>query len=115
MPDYKETSVAGHSWQRCAQVVIDNRRGAVPTVRFDEETVVALDGAAEVRTPVGGLTVDFAPSREIPLRDPQTGEPTGAVMTYAEAYAVLYSAYLEAALERDVQRAESTFDSEEAV
>jgi hypothetical protein len=34
-------------------------------------------------------------------------------MTYAEAYAVLYSAYLEAALERDVQRAESTFDSEE--
>ena len=114
MPDYKETSVAGHSWQRCTQVVIDNRRGAVPTVRFDEENVVALEGAAEVRTPVGGLTVEFDPAREIPLRDPQTGEPTGAVMTYAEAYAVLYSAYLEAALERDVQRAESTFDSEVA-
>ena len=55
-----------------------------------------------------------APAREIPLRDPQTGKPTGAVMTYAEAYAVLYSAYLDAALERDVQRAESTFDSEVA-
>ena len=115
MPDYKETSVAGHSWRRCHQIVIDNRRSTVPTVRFDEETVVALDGAAEVRTPAGALTVEFDPAREIALRDPQTGKPTGAVMTYAEVYAVLYSAYLDAALERDVQRAESTFGSEEAV
>ena len=114
MPDYKETSVAGHRWQRCNQIVIDNRRSATPSVRFDEEAVVALEGAAEVRTPAGVLTIDFDPSREIPLRDPQTGEPTGAVMTYAEAYAVLYSAYLDAALERDVQRAESTFATEEA-
>ena len=115
MANYTESTVTGHAWRRCNQIVIDNRRGGTPTVRFDEETVVALDGAAEVRAPVGGLTVDFAPAREIPLRDPQTGKPTGAVMTYAEAYAVLYSAYLDAALGRDVQRAESTFDSEEAV
>lgn len=113
MPDYKETSVAGRSWQRCHQVVIENSRSAPPTLRFDEESIVAL-GGGEVRTPAGVLTIDFDPSREIPLRDPQTGEPTGAVMTYAEAYAVLYSAYLDAALERDVQRAESTFATEEA-
>jgi hypothetical protein len=115
MSNYTESTVTGHAWRRCNQIVIDNRRSATPTVRFDEETVVALDGAAEVRAPAGVLTIDFDPSREIPLRDPQTGEPTGAVMTYAEAYAVLYSAYLDAALERDVQRAESTFDSEGAV
>lgn len=115
MSDYKESSVAGQSWQRCHQVVIDNRRGGVPTVRFDEETVVALEGSAEVRTPAGVLTVDFDPARQIPLRNPVTGELTGTVMTYADAYAVLYSAYLDAALERDVQRAESTFaDAEEA-
>ena len=115
MTTYTESTVTGHAWRRCNQIVIDNRRGATPTVRFDEETVVALDGATEVRAPVDVLTIDFDPSREIPLRDPQTGEPTGAVMTYADVYAVLYSAYLDAALERDVQRAESTFDSEEAV
>lgn len=113
MSNYTESTVTGHAWRRCNQIVIDNRRGSTPTVRFDEETVVALEGAAEVRAPAGVLTIDFDPSREIPLRDPQTGEPTGAVMTYAEAYAVMYSAYLDAALERDVQRAESTFDSEE--
>lgn len=115
MANYIESTVTGHAWRRCNQIVIDNRRGGTPAVRFDEETVVALDGTAEVRAPAGVLTIDFHPSREIPLRDPQTGEPTGAVMTYADAYAVLYSAYLDAALERDVQRAESTFDSEEAV
>ena len=115
MANYTESTVTGHAWRRCNQIVIDNRRSAVPTVRFDEETVVALDGAAEVRAPAGALTVEFDPAREIALRDPQTGKPTGAVMTYADAYAVLYSAYLDAALERDVQRAESTFDSEEAV
>lgn len=115
MSTYAESTVTGHTWRRCHQIVIDNRRSAVPTVRFDEETVVALDGAAEVRAPAGALTVEFDPAREIALRDPQTGKPTGAVMTYADAYAVLYSAYLDAALERDVQRGEFTFDSEEAV
>ncbi len=114
MSSYTESLVTGHAWRRCNQIVIDNRRSSTPTVRFDEETVVALEGAAEVRAPAGVLTIDFDPAREIPLRDPQTGEPTGAVMTYAEAYAVLYSAYLDAALDRDVQRAESTFAEEAA-
>jgi len=114
MPDYKETSVAGHSWQRCHQVVIENSRLNPPTVRFDEESVVVLEGGVEVRSPRGTLTVDFDPARTIALRDPLTGELTGETTTYAEAYAVLYSAYLDAALERDVQRAESTFDSEVA-
>lgn len=116
MPDYKEATVAGHRWQRCHQIVIDNRRAATPAMRFDEETVVALEGSAEVRTPAGALTVDFDPARTIPLRDPQTGELTGETTTYGAAYALLYSAYLDAALERDVVAAESTFtEPEEAV
>lgn len=44
MANYTESTVTGHAWRRCNQIVIDNRRSAVPTVRFDEETVVALDG-----------------------------------------------------------------------
>lgn len=101
MPTYTESTVTGHTWRRCNQIVIDNRRGAVPVVRFDEETVVALEGAAEVHAPAGVLTIDFDLAREIPLRDPQTGEPTGEVMTYAQAYAVLHAAYVDAALARD--------------
>jgi len=95
--------------------VIDNRRGGVPTVRFDEETVVALDGSAEVRSPAGALTVDFDPARTIALRDPLTGELTGETTTYAAVYALLYSAYLDAAVERDVAAAESTFSQPEGI
>lgn len=115
MPDYKETSVAGHSWQRCHQVVIENSRSASPTVRFDEESVVALEGGVEVRSPRGTLCVDYDPARTIALRDPLTGELTGETTTYAAAYALLYSAYLDAAVERDVAAAESTFSQPEGI
>ena len=49
MSTYTESTVTGHAWRRCNQIVIDNRRSATPTVRFDEETVVALDGATGKR------------------------------------------------------------------
>lgn len=106
MPDYKETSAAGHSWQRCTQVVIENYRGATPLVRFDEERVIVLDGGIEARSPCGTFCVDYDPARPIALRDPHTGELTGETTTYAAAYALLYSAYLDAAVERDMAAAE---------
>lgn len=101
MPDYNESTVSGHIWQRCHQVVIDNPRNGVPSVRFDEERVLALNGGAEVLQPAGTLAVPFDPATVIPLRDPATGELTGETTTYGDAYALLYSAYMAAALERD--------------
>lgn len=100
MPDYKETTLSGNSWQRCPQIVIDNPRGGVPSVRFDEEVVLAVNGE-EIRRPAAGVVVAFDPAKSFPLLDPTTGLPTGATATYADAYALLYSAYLAAALERD--------------
>lgn len=109
-PNYNETTLTGQAWQRCCQVVIENPRTGQPLVRFDEERVLALDGDAEMRTPLGSLAVPFDPAKTIAMRDPATGEPTGATVTYAEAYALLYSAYLSAAAERDAaqQPAEPT-------
>ena len=101
MPDYNESTVTGHTWQRCHQVVIENPRHGARGVRFDEERVLALDGGAELRQPAGTLAVPFDPDAVIPLRDPDTGELTGATTTYGDAYALLYSAYLAAALARD--------------
>jgi hypothetical protein len=110
MADYQETTLTGQAWQRCRQIVIDNRRGAVPTVRFDEERVVALDDGSETATLLGTLTRDYDPARAIPLydpatgglvTDPATGEPIGETTTYGAVYQVLYSAYLDAALARD--------------
>lgn len=101
MPDYKETQLTGQAWQRCYEVNIANTRNTSPVVQFYEERVIAIEDGSEVRQPLGPLTVPFDANREFALRNPATGEVTGAMMTYAEAYAVLYSAYLDAALERD--------------
>ena len=101
MPDYNETQLTGQAWQRCHEVSIANARNTLPIIQFYEERVIALEDGAEIRQGLGPLTVAFDPTREIALRNPETGEPTGDSMSYADAYVVLFSAYLDAALERD--------------
>lgn len=101
MSDYKETDVVGKAWSRCHQIVVDNVRGRPPAVQFIEERVLLLDDGQEIRQAQGPLGVDFDPSRLIPIRDPATGELTGAEATYGQAYVMLYSAYIDAALARD--------------
>lgn len=101
MSDYKETTLSGSSWQRCHQIVIDNPRGGVPTVRFDEEETLAINGD-EIKRPMGQLALAFDPARSFDLRNPITGELIpGAASTYGDVYVLLYSAYMAAALERD--------------
>jgi len=101
MPDYNESAVSGTSWQRCCQVVIENSRSTTPVVRFDEEVITALSNGTELRRPVGSLALPFDPAKTIDMRNPATGATTGMTMSYGEIYAVIYSAYLAAALERD--------------
>lgn len=101
MADYQETTLTGQAWQRCRQIVIDNRRGAPPNVRFDEERILLLDDGSEAASLLGNLTLDYDPERLIPLRDPVSGELTGETLSYGAVYQVLYSAYLDAALARD--------------
>ena len=101
MADYNETTVTGSAWQRCKQVVVDNRRGVTPSIRFDEERVTALSDGDTVHRALGALTVPFEPQAVVELRDPATGEVTGETITHAEIYAILYSAYLGTARARD--------------
>lgn len=101
MADYNETTVTGSAWQRCCQVVVDNRRGVTPSIRFDEERLTALSDGDTVRRALGALTVPYDATAVVELRDPNTGETTGETITHAEIYAILYSAYLGAALARD--------------
>lgn len=100
MPDYKQSDISGTTWQRCYQVVLDNPLGGVPTVRFDEQEVLSIDGR-EMRRPRGTLSLPYDPTRVIALRNPATGELTGESTTYAQAYELIYSAYITAALARD--------------
>ena len=107
MPDYKASDIAGTTWQRCRQVVIDNPVGGTPTVRFDEQEILAIDGR-EIKRPAGTLALAFDAARSIPLRDPVTGALTGKTTSYGDAYVLLYSAYIAAALARDEVAAPTT-------
>lgn len=103
MSDYKESTIAGTVWQRCHEIVVSNTRGAVPRIQFFEERIIALDGSGEIRQALGPLEVAFNPALVIQILDPTTGLPTGNTATYGAAYALLYSAYIAAALARDAQ------------
>jgi hypothetical protein len=100
MPNYKETPLAGTSYTRCNQVLIHNPLGAPPRIKFDEQAVISSN-SGNVVTGAGSIDLVFDPAKTIALLNPATNQPTGTSMTYAAVYAILYSAYIQAALERD--------------
>ena len=71
-------------------------------IRFDEERRIALADGTSVGTPAGAIQKAFTdPSIELPLLNPETGEPVGQQITYGFVYAVLWSLYMTLAAERD--------------
>lgn len=105
MADYNEQTVTGRSWQRCHQITIANPHQATPSVTFFEE-VLTLIGEKAIRTSSLALSVPFDPTKQIAMRNTETGEPTGSTITMGEVYAILYSAYFQFALERDAAAAQ---------
>jgi hypothetical protein len=98
--DYKEQSVTGRTWQRCCAISIVNPAEGTPHVSFSEERVTQLPDR-KLSEPVSVIGVTFDPAEVIPLRDPRTGELTGASTTQGAIHAALYSAYHHYARERD--------------
>jgi hypothetical protein len=110
--NYKETTLAGTSWTRCRCVTITNPlpgHGHIqaitgieegPTAFFQEEKVVS-DGSVQTSSDAGSCRKAFDAWAAIPMLNPSTSEPTGASVTHAELYAILYSLYMQTATERD--------------
>ena len=88
--------VVGESYTRCMQVIIDNRLGRAPEITFGQETVIGT-GTDALHVPMAPIGLAFDPAAQIAVIDPDTGEPTGAMVTQAEVYALVYSAYIAAA------------------
>ena len=101
MAKYKETAVSGSNFTRCCEIRITNPLGAVPVVAFiEQQATVLLDG--KVYTERGEiLTTEYDPAKLIPMRDPATGNLTGASTSFADVYNILYSAYIAEAEARD--------------
>lgn len=110
MANYRETNLTGVSWVRCRAITINNPiEGTmdpnnslpdVPVAYFQEEKVISIDGVRNLVS-AGYCSRKFTPTDVINLRDPDTGELTGATSSHSELYKLLYSLYLQTALERD--------------
>lgn len=100
--NYRETNIAGTSWQRACRVVIENPLNGTPHILFVEEQVVNV-GDDRITRPVANVSCQFNPTATIPIINPETGLPTGATATHRDVYAILYSLYMQLANARDAQ------------
>lgn len=100
MADYQETQVTGTKWQRCNQVLLNNPHNAQRSIEMREEEIVILGDNVFCQT-VPGMKFDFNPQDTFELRDPATGNVTGATMSMGEMYVAVWSLYMQKAMERD--------------
>ena len=99
MGNYKQDQISGH--QRSCAVKISNPFQGVPTIMFDEEVVVAIDGKPTITQPVGYIPDSMSdPAKMFDLIHPETDEVVGSA-SYQDIYVMLYSLYRALAAERD--------------
>lgn len=115
MANYQESNISGVTWTRCNTVIITNplpgspsaevrpttKEPYPPSATFKEEQIMSIDNKIYV-TGNSICAKDFEPTSLIPLLDPNTNQPTGTSVTHAELYQILYSLYIQTAMERDV-------------
>lgn len=102
--NYKEAELVGTAWTRCHTVHIINKYKQNPTVIFGEEQVVELGSSTPpIITNKGSeILAEFDPvNGSIPLVNPETGESLGTSISHVELYTILYSLYIQKALDRD--------------
>lgn len=98
---YQEQTATGSTWIRCKNLTIENSLTATPTANFQESRVSEVNGQVSEQY-IGSLVKVFDPAAGvIPLRNPETGDLTGTIVTHADLYVILYSLYMQTALERD--------------
>ncbi|SNS86444.1 hypothetical protein SAMN05421763_103262 [[Luteovulum] sphaeroides subsp. megalophilum] len=104
---FQRQPIAGESYVRCSQVVIDNPLSGPPRVTYAQETIVGTGTGQVLHIPMQPVGRSFEPGVEIAVLDPETGEPTGETITQSRMYALIYSAYLAAVTAAEAQPEEA--------
>lgn len=99
--NYKEKSVNGIEWQRCNAITILNSYNTVPLVRFEEETVIQMSESYLTKPVIEPIMVEYNPTKTFEVLNLSDNTPTGVTMSYEDVYKILYSLYIQVALERD--------------
>lgn len=100
MPNYKQTSIAGESWVRAYQIIIDNRYGQTPQIVFNEEEIADAT-TTTFNKHVSHIVESFSdPTKTFDLLNPVDGTVIGTV-SYQDVYVMLSSLYAHLAAARD--------------
>ena len=106
MPKYNESTVAGESWKRAFQILIENFYGGVPKIRFSEEEIfVTTDGRKAGSFNGEGIEEYFTNENSLTqfqLRNPETEEYIDQYATYRDLYVLIHSLYFHLANIRDI-------------
>lgn len=101
MSNYKETVAEATTWKRCKHIEIFNPLNTGKYARFNEEEIIQVNGRVLPSYSAGSCETVFDPTANIMLRDVETGELDGTYVTQAHLYQILYSLYMQTALNRD--------------
>ena len=88
---FQETQVIGQKYTRFDRINVDNSLDRTPMIHISSEDIMIVDGDTKLQVGRNDYSIPFDADAIIPLRNPVTDELTGASMTHAEIYAILYS------------------------
>jgi hypothetical protein len=100
MTDYRQSTLTGNKWRRCFEILIKNPYNGQPTVTFQEQDMADFNNQI-LELGRDTVSINVSSEQEISILDPTTGLDTGQKITHGQLYAILYSAYINAALTRD--------------
>lgn len=101
MPNYKQNSVTGETYQRSNQIVVDNPLGGTPRISFLEQEVITLSDGRVMQQNVPGCGIDFNAADIFPLVSPIDDTPMGVSVTHADLQVMLYSLYKQLRAQAD--------------
>ena len=108
--NYKQTDITGNSWIRCNTLTVTNPldipelNSTTPIIKqvyFQEEKVIVLSDNKVIINQIGSISAPYISENIISILDPTTGQATGATITHADLYKILYSLYIQTAQARD--------------
>lgn len=111
MNNYKQTEIMGSTYVRCPEFTVSNPLGETPKLLFREEEVMVLAETKHFNPLPLSILVDFDSDLEIPLIDPETGEPGGRSIAQSDVYAILHSTYIYYAKARDAKIEEAKHEA----
>jgi hypothetical protein len=104
--DYRQSTVAGTSYQRGRSLYFENPKGSNPSLLIREERITVL-ADREIAEPAGEILRTITPemmATTFQLRNPTDNEPIpNGTFTYQDLYVVLFSLYWHLAEERDAE------------